>query len=40
MLEVLNHTIEIVSGWKDLAKASNVPEKLIAEVSENLRLKF
>lgn len=40
VLEVLNHTIEIVSGWKDLAKASNVPEKLIAEVSENLRLKF
>jgi serine/threonine-protein kinase HipA len=40
VLEVLNHTIEVVSGWKSLAKGSNVPDTLIKEVSVNLRLKF
>jgi len=38
--EVLNQTIEVVSGWSDLAKAVNVPDALIKNVSDNLRLKF
>lgn len=38
--EVLNHTIAVVSGWDALAKAANVPDALIENVSANLRLKF
>lgn len=40
ILSVLNHTIEVVSGWRDLAKDSNVPDELIENISANLRLRF
>ena len=36
--EVLNHTIEVVSQWEQLASEQEVPSLLIKEVSKNLRV--
>lgn len=38
--ETVEQTIEVVAGWRGLAKKSNVPDRLIDVVEENLRLKF
>jgi len=36
--EILDHTIEQVSKWRELASINRVPESLIDEIEKNLRL--
>lgn len=38
--EIVEQTIDVVSGWRTLAEKSNVPNRLIDTVERNLRLKF
>ena len=36
--KILNETIKVVSNWSQLAQCNDVPDSLIEEVQDNLRL--
>ena len=38
--EILEQTLDVVSGWRGLAQKSDVPKRLIDTVEKNLRLNF